>query len=77
MSEKTGDEMAWMRLKSAAAFCDVSPRTLRRWLQEGLRHSRISGVPYVSEQALDEFMKTHEVSSDRAERIAAEMVGGL
>jgi excisionase family DNA binding protein len=69
--------MSWLRIQKAAAYADVSPRTIRRWLHEGLRHSRVSGVPYISEQAVDEWMQAHEVQEDRAQLVVDEVMADL
>jgi excisionase family DNA binding protein len=34
--------VGWVRIKDAAVYASVSTRTVSRWLQEGLRHSRLS-----------------------------------
>ncbi len=30
----------WMRISTAAHYADVSERTIRDWVKEGLRHAR-------------------------------------
>lgn len=69
--------MSWLRIQKGAAYADVSTRTFRRWLHEGLRHSRINGIPYVQESAIDAWMQAHEVTKNRAQRIAAEVMAEL
>jgi hypothetical protein len=69
--------VAWLRVKRVAERADTSTRTVRRWMKSGLRHSRISGIPYISESALDEWMRAHEVADDPAVRIADDVLREL
>jgi len=67
--------LAWMRLAQAAEYVNVSPRTIRRWMDEGLKHSRIHGYPYISEKWLDEWMESH--AADNVEKIVNEVMEGI
>lgn len=61
----------WAKIVSAAAYCDVSPRTLREWLKQGLEHSRLpSGHILIRYSALDEFLKKYQACENQAEQIA-------
>ena len=65
----------WLRIQRAAEYADVSPRTIRRWFGDGLKHSRVRGVPYTSEQWIDEFINRH--SDDRVDRLVDEVLKGF
>jgi hypothetical protein len=69
--------MAWNRIKKAATMSDVSPRQVRRFLSQGLRHSRINGTVFISDEALDEFFKRHEVQVDEAQKIVDEVMADI
>jgi hypothetical protein len=34
----------WLKIGSAAKYCDCSPRTIRPWLKCGLKHVRVGGT---------------------------------
>jgi len=54
----------WLKIKSAATYADISERTLRHWLIEGLRHVRKSGTVYIKPQWIDEFLLQYEVDNN-------------
>lgn len=52
----------WTKIKKAAAYAGVSPRTLRTWIKQGLKHSRLpSGAIFIQYCAIDQFLKGFEV----------------
>ena len=52
----------WTKIKKAAAYAGVSPRTLRDWIKHGLKHSRLpSGAILIQFDAVDQFLKSFEV----------------
>ncbi len=53
--------MAWLRIKPAADYAGVSPRLLRQWLKEGLRHSRVGGAVLIRDSWIDAYIEGHEV----------------
>jgi DNA-binding transcriptional MerR regulator len=68
----------WAKIRSAAAYAGVSPRTLRKWLQQGLRHSRLpSGTIIISLAAIDEFLSSFEVETNKLEQIVDEIAEEL
>jgi DeoR/GlpR family transcriptional regulator of sugar metabolism len=69
--------VAWNRIKKAADRQDVSPRQMRRYLKEGLRHSRIHGTVFISDEALDEFFKRHEVQTDEVSEIVDQVMADI
>jgi excisionase family DNA binding protein len=71
---KTG----WLKVKSAAAYADVSERTIRTWLKCGLRHVRPNGGSILIKVVwLDEFLENSEVIINEAEKIADEVMSDL
>ena len=56
--------MAWLNIKNAASYCDVSPRTLETWLRNGLRSAKVGGCRRIKHEWLDEFLEKHEVVSE-------------
>lgn len=64
----------WSKIKAASAYSGVSPRTVRKWLKQGLKHSRLSsGTVIISFDAVDEFLSSFEVQNDEVERIVEEL----
>jgi hypothetical protein len=69
--------VGWNRINKAATKSDVSPRQVRRYLKEGLRHSRIHGTVFISDEALDEFFKRHEVQVDEVSEIVDQVMADI
>lgn len=73
---------AWASIKTAAVYADVSPRTVRSWLKEGLKHSRLpSGTIRIKLEDLDEFLSQYAVDGNearaRVDGIVEEVMRGL
>ena len=61
----------WMKIKPAAAYGGCSERTYRKWLKQGLVHSRLSGGLVLTHTTnIDSFLKKFEVDVNAAARIA-------
>lgn len=56
---------AWAKVKTIAERSDVSPRTVRTWLQDGLRHARIRGTILIKTDWLDDFLESHEAGNPK------------
>ena len=54
----------WMKVKSAAAYADVSERTLREWLKCGLRFVKVRGCLRIKPAWIDEYMEQYEAGAD-------------
>jgi len=66
--------MAWVKVKSAASYAGVSPRTVRKWLKSGLRHSQLpSGTVLIQYSAVDEFLNHFEVQENEVDRAVEEI----
>jgi excisionase family DNA binding protein len=59
------DNRGWAKVKDAAKYAGVSVRTLRDWLKDGLRHSRVRGTILISYTALDEYLRGFEVRDNQ------------
>jgi excisionase family DNA binding protein len=65
----------WAKIKQASEYAGVSERTLRDWLKQGLRHSRLqSGHILIKYGWLDEFLEQYETQESQADLIIKEMV---
>lgn len=68
----------WAKVKDAAKYAGVSVRTLRDWLKDGLRHSRVSaGMILVSYAAIDEYLVGFEVRTNQVDELVEETLKGF
>lgn len=68
----------WRKIKGAAKHCDLSERTLRGLLKQGLPHSRLpSGTILISLRLLDEYLEALEVKENKVDQIVEEVVAEL
>ncbi len=60
----------WANVKKAAEYASVSERTVRNWLKEGLKHSRLNvktiRVRYCD---IDEFLEKFKVNNNFVEEL--------
>jgi hypothetical protein len=64
----------WAKVRAAAAYACVSPRTIRKWLNEGLRHARLpSGTILIKYDAVDEFISEYEEQQNAVDRIVEQL----
>jgi excisionase family DNA binding protein len=68
------DNRGWAKVKDAAKYAGVSVRTVRDWLKDGLRHSRVRGTILISYTALDEYLRGFEVRDNQVDEIADEVM---
>ncbi len=47
--------LGWARVKVAAAYAGVSPRLIRNWLKQGLKHVRVGGALLIRYADIDDF----------------------
>jgi len=60
----------WCKIKKAAAYADVSPRTIREWLKKGLKHSRVKGgTIFIKYGWIDEFLESFQILESEAGRV--------
>lgn len=60
----------WLRIRDASKYASVSERTLREWLRQGLKHSKIRGLILLKPSWIDEFIEGFAGSSNKADEIA-------
>ena len=65
----------WMKIKPAAAYGGCSERTYRKWLKQGLVHSRLSGGLVLTHTTnIDIFLRKFEIDNNEADRIVQELL---
>ena len=68
----------WLTVKETAIYCSRSERTIRSWLKEGLRHSRLrSGTVLIKIEWINEYLEGFEAQENELDRIVDEVVRGL
>ena len=68
----------WLKVKEAAVYCDMSERTIRSWLKDGLRYSRLkSGTILIKIEWIDEYLERFEAQENEVDRIVDEAVRGM
>jgi excisionase family DNA binding protein len=67
--------MGWFKIKEAAKYAGVSPHTLRNWIKQGLRHSRLpSGMILIKQASIDEYLEKYEVENNDIDKIVNEVM---
>ena len=67
--------LGWANVKNAAKYADVSERTMRGLLKEGLKHSRLpSGTIRIRFSDIDEYFKQYEVNDNLADSVVGEIM---
>ena len=68
----------WAKIKDAAEYSGISVRTMRDWLKNGLKHSRLpSGTILIKREWIDDFLTRFEVAENEAERITNQVMEGI
>ena len=67
----------WLKIRPSASYCNMSERTLRGWLKEGLKHSRIKGTVLIKVSDLDQYLKGFAVDGNQVDQLVDGMVRGL
>ena len=67
----------WLKVKNAARYADVSERTFRDWLKDGLRHVRLRGSIRVKPQWIDSYLLGYEINRDQVDVIVDDVCRGL
>ena len=65
---------AWGKVKTIAERSDVSPRTVRTWLKDGLPYSKIRGTILIKFDQLDAFLGSYSVSDNEIDNIVEEVL---
>ena len=59
----------WASIKNAAKYADVSVSTMRGFLKQGLKHSRLpSGLIRIRYADIDEFLTRYQVQNQMQKR---------
>ena len=68
----------WAKIKSAAEYAGISERTLREWLKQGLKHSRLpSGRLLIRFTDIDEFLSGYEATYNQVDAVVDEVCKGI
>lgn len=51
----------WMNKKEAAEYANVSPHTLKKFIEKGLKVSVIDGIERISKKAVDDYYLNNEI----------------
>jgi len=65
----------WLRPKDVSAFCNVGERTVWKWLNRGLHHSKIRGITLIKVDDLNNFLESFRVSENKIDQIVDEVLG--
>jgi len=70
--------IGWGKVKTAAKYADVSERTFRSWLKQGLKHSRLpSGTILIRYSDIDEWLESFSVNDNQIDEIVEEICEDL
>ena len=65
----------WVKIKKAADYADISERTIRHWLKDGLKHSRLpSGTILIKYDWLDSYLESFAAKEDQVDKIVNEVL---
>ena len=68
----------WGKIKKVAEYSGVSERTMREWLKDGLKHSRLpSGTVLIRYEWADQYLESFTAKDDQVDRIVAETMRGM
>jgi len=68
----------WVKPSVGAKYAGVSLKVFRRWLANGLRHTRLENDRIlISYTWIDEYLMKREVRDDKAKQMADELTEGL
>ena len=76
MAVTSSDSRGYGKVKEAARYAGVSPRTLRKFLRQGLKHARLpTGTILIRYGWIDEFLERFEVEDgqDRVKELVDEI----
>lgn len=68
----------WAKIKKAAEYSGISERTMRDWLKDGLKHSRLpSGTILIKYEWLDAYLEAFAAKEDQVDMIVKETLRGM
>jgi len=68
--ERWGDTVTgigWANGRQACLYAGIGLPTLRRWLDDGLAHSRIGGLLRIKYSDIDEYIRRYQVDKQHVE----------
>lgn len=66
--------IGWLKVKNAAQYSDMSQRTIRAWLREGLRHARVKGTILIKSEWIDEYLEFFECRGSEVDSITEKIL---
>ena len=68
----------WAKIRAAASYAGIKERTLRSWLKEGLKHSRLpSGTVLIKYAWIDEYLEGFQAKTNLVDSIVEETLKTL
>jgi excisionase family DNA binding protein len=68
----------WVKIKPAAKYVGMSPRTVRSWLKTGLKHARLpGGAVLIRYEWLDAYLEEFAAKEDQVDKIVNETLRDL
>jgi predicted site-specific integrase-resolvase len=68
----------WAKIKAAATYAGIKERTMRDWLKEGLKHSRLpSGTILIKYAWIDEYLESFTAKNSQVDNIVNETIKEL
>lgn len=68
----------WVKIKKAAEYSGISERTLRYYLKDGLKHSRLpSGTILIKYEWIDEYLERFAAKEDQVDKIVSDTLRGM
>ena len=77
MEVTSPDPRGFAKVKTAAKYANISERTLRTWLKEGLPHFRPGGTILIAYRDIDEWLKQFRVDHSKLDAIVDEITKEL
>jgi hypothetical protein len=63
----------WTKIKKAAEYSGTCERTMREWLKDGLKHSRLpSGTVLLKYEWIDDYLESFAGKEDQVDKIVNE-----
>ena len=63
--------LGWAKIKAASKYAGVSERTFRKWLKDGLKHSRLpKRTVLIAYDDIDAYLKKYATRENQVEIIA-------
>jgi len=68
----------WTKIKPGAEYAGIKERTMRDWLKEGLKHSRLpSGTILIKYAWIDEYLESFAGKDNQVDVIVSETLSEL